>query len=512
MKHQMDAFDKALIQLRTVGGGVLTLPCGFGKTVIGLKLAATLAQKTLVVVNKEFLMDQWIERIEQFMPKAKIGIIQQDKVGIADNDIIIAMIHSLSRKDYPIGTFDEIGFVIFDECHHLAAEMFSKALPKVASQYNLGLSATPNRKDGLSYVFYHYLGPQFHQEKRTGANIVSVKQIRITSTTAHYENKYNNIRGKQMKNTKGMIGELCLFKERNELAIKTIEVLIRQERTILVLSERREHLENFIEMMNKASFRTPQNRFVTYGLYYGKSPGINKKAHKKMLEETAKCDVVFGTTAIASEALDIPNLNTLLMLSPMTDVEQASGRILRKFHDKINPMIIDIIDKCGNFPKHAKMREDYFRIENYIIESYGIVLYEIKPNKWDGLISYLNHKNGMTSAISIKKDKNKAMITHNDQSLDMMEQLVKLVSKGGPPFPTKKALSESKIDIELKTAGCLLDIEKNNIKNISVDHSADSIHTEQTQQHIPTNISDINKTIKKRYILTPKKKLNSTLE
>jgi len=391
MSHQEASFDKSIETLRTVGGGVLCLPCGFGKTIIALKIIATLGMKTMVLVNKEFLMDQWIERIHQFLPEATIGIVQQKKFEVADTDIVIGMIHTLSKKDFPEQAFDDFGLIVADECHHLSAEMFSKALLKVVTPYMLGLSATPERRDGLSWVFYQFLGPLYHTEKRTGKNAVVVKQIKINSNSTHYNLKFNQIRGKQFKNTKGMITELCDFKERDRMIMVVLEELINQNRKILLLSERREHLEKFMILLREANLRNKQNKFVTYGLYYGQGTGINKKNHKKMLQTTSDCDIVLGTCAMASEALDIPSLNTLVLVTPMTDVEQASGRILRKFHKDLNPLIVDIVDEFANFPKHAKQREKYFKSENYLVESHNIKLSSNAQNNayCEDLIAFL---------------------------------------------------------------------------------------------------------------------------
>ena len=98
-------------------------------------------------------MTQWYDRITEFIPNAKIGKIQQNTIDIENKDIVLAMVQSLSMKEYNSNIFENFGLVIFDECHHLGAEVFSKAMPKVASKYMLGLSATPNRKDGLKRVF-----------------------------------------------------------------------------------------------------------------------------------------------------------------------------------------------------------------------------------------------------------------------------------------------------------------------------------------------------------------------
>ena len=103
-------------------------------------------------------MTQWYDRIGEFIPDAKIGKIQQDTIDIEGKDIVLAMVQSLSMKEYPEDTFESFGLVIFDECHHLGAEVFSKCMAKVQSKYMLGLSATPNRKDGLRKVFEWYIG------------------------------------------------------------------------------------------------------------------------------------------------------------------------------------------------------------------------------------------------------------------------------------------------------------------------------------------------------------------
>ena len=104
------------------------MPCGYGKTVIGLYLCAKLKVKTLVVVHKEFLVNQWKERIKQFLPDAKIGKIQSNKIYIDGYDIVIGMLQSISMIEYNQDIFNDFGFVIYDECHHSGAETFSSFL------------------------------------------------------------------------------------------------------------------------------------------------------------------------------------------------------------------------------------------------------------------------------------------------------------------------------------------------------------------------------------------------
>ena len=121
-----------------------------GKTVIALNIISKLKTKTLVIVHKGFLVEQWIERIQQFLPKARIGKIQGQIIDIEDKDIVIGMLQSLSMKEYPQNMFKEFGLLIVDEVHHIAAEVFVRSLFKIITKNVLGLSATIQRKDGLS--------------------------------------------------------------------------------------------------------------------------------------------------------------------------------------------------------------------------------------------------------------------------------------------------------------------------------------------------------------------------
>lgn len=369
------------------GGGVLSLPCGYGKTVLAIWTIAQLKKKTLVIVNKEFLMDQWVDSFDKFS-NARVGILQQNKMEIEGNDVVVGMLHSICMKEYPKGMFDSFGLVIFDECHHIASDMFSKSLPKVAAKYMLGLSATPERKDKLSRVFYYYLGKLFHQERRQGSNLVMVKQIQCMSGSAFYQDLYLR---NGVKNTGGMLTQLIEFEERNRMIIHILATLVKQGRTTLVLSSRREHLEWIYDALQKANLRKPNGQFVTFGLYWGKQQ-MNKKQYKKMLEESSKCDIVLGTCQLAQEGLDIPTLDTLLFATPMTDIIQAVGRILRKYH-AINPYVVDIVDKFGNFPKHLKQRQEFYDEEEYFCEKTNLFLFDNHDdNKYEDLVTaFLDH-------------------------------------------------------------------------------------------------------------------------
>ena len=122
-------------------------------------------------------LNQWIERIEQFLPTAKVGKIQGQVIDIEGKDIVIGMLQSLSMKEYPAAMFECFGLTIVDECHHISSEVFSRSLSRIVTKYTLGLSATMNRKDGLTPVFKMFLGEIIYSEKRESTDDVIVKAI-----------------------------------------------------------------------------------------------------------------------------------------------------------------------------------------------------------------------------------------------------------------------------------------------------------------------------------------------
>jgi superfamily II DNA or RNA helicase len=365
--HQKLAYKQSVEMFKTAGGGILCLPCGYGKTVLGIILALKLLKlKTLVIVHKEFLKTQWIERIEMFS-NARVGIIQGSKIDTDDKDIVIGMLQSISMKSYSPDLFSQFGLVIIDEVHHIGAEVFSRALPKIATKFMLGLSATPRRSDKLEDVFKYYIGDIFHREKRCGLNNVFIKFLNLNSELIEYSEKTRKInRRLEVVDTITMHTQLSQSKERNCLITYILRRLFEKEqRKVLVLSMRIDQLLDLKRRLQQENITNPDGKQITFGLYIGKQPKMNKRFYQQMLKDSEKCDIVLATINYASEALDIPDLNTLVLCSSLTDVEQASGRILRRYHADKYPMIIDIVDKCGNFVKHFRKRQKYYSGEGY---------------------------------------------------------------------------------------------------------------------------------------------------
>ncbi len=221
---------------RESGGGCLDVDPGKGKTVMALKIMSILKVKTIVVVHKTFLMNQWLERIQQFLPEARVGRIQGQEVDVENKDIVIGMLQSLSMKEYDDNVFSEFGLSVFDECHHMSAEVFCRCMMKVTTKYTLGLSGTMTRKDGLTKVFIMFLGEVVHKEKSsTEANVV-VKSIQYYVADDEFNQLETDYRGNPKFST--MITKLCNFEPRSEFILGVIEneMKLNNDQQIMVLA------------------------------------------------------------------------------------------------------------------------------------------------------------------------------------------------------------------------------------------------------------------------------------
>ncbi len=347
----MDSCDTTKPYKKASRGGIISVPCGFGKTVLALYLISQMCKKTLVIVHKEFLVSQWKERILQYLPNAKIGYIQGNKIETEDCDIVIGMLQSISMKDYPESIFNQFGFCVVDECHHIAAEVFSRSLHKVNCQYMLGLSATPKRKDGLSKVFEWFLGPYvFIDKTKKEVRAVNANMIYYSHPSPLYSREETTGFGKTC--VPRMITNICNFKRRTKFIVNFILSLVENpDRCILLLSDRIEHLRNIDKLLR-------DDDFTSVGFYIG---GM-KEAQLKASET---CRVILGSFSMSSEGMDIPSLNTLIMASPKSDIEQSVGRILRKHHENLVPTVYDIVDNFSVFRNQAMKRRKFYEKKEY---------------------------------------------------------------------------------------------------------------------------------------------------
>uniref|UniRef100_A0A6C0D7E6 Helicase ATP-binding domain-containing protein n=1 Tax=viral metagenome TaxID=1070528 RepID=A0A6C0D7E6_9ZZZZ len=391
--------------LQSKKNGLICVPCGKGKTFMALNIASQIKKKFLIVVDKEFLMNQWKNEISSVMPNLKVGILQADvrqvgsetipanepslselkkiakenkiKVSGSKEEIInrlkeanvsylnppvtieydctICMIQTLCIQTFPENFFKDYGFTIFDECHHLGAQHFCKALFKIQTNKLLGLSATPVRADGLTKVFEMFLGkPLFWEKVREPDPTVIVKGINITCQDPDYlKIPYDYKRDVIIPR---LITYIVECKERNQEIARWICSLAEDvNRKILVLSARIAHLNEIEKLLPKT---------ISTSYYIG---GMKEEVRESGAIEAK---VLLASYSMASEAMNIKSLNSVILASPRTNVEQSTGRILRtRISERvIQPMIIDIIDPHDPLMNQWRSRKNYYKKCEYSIE------------------------------------------------------------------------------------------------------------------------------------------------
>lgn len=369
-QNQLEIIDKYLEAKDKVGGGIIAAGCGIGKTVISIYLISQIKLKTLILVHKEFLMHQWIERINEFLPNANIGIIQGTKYDVVNKDIVIGMIQTVSTKtDYPDYVFRDFGFLVADECHHLGARSFSQALKKTNFKYTLGLSATPNRKDGLSKVFKYFLGDIIYKSKVNKDSEVLVHVYKYINNDSNYNRIVLNV--KQKMNNPAIITNIIKCEKRNLFIYSLLKSLLDEDRNILILSARVAHVDWFISKIE-------ENNLCTVGKYTG---------NQKNLDKSLDAKIIIGTYAMIAEGFDCKKLDTLIMTTPQSDIAQIVGRIMRKKKEERTniPLIIDIWDQFANFNKKGLLRLKYYKTHEY-----NKIIYEVNDDSNTALITKLN--------------------------------------------------------------------------------------------------------------------------
>jgi superfamily II DNA or RNA helicase len=381
------------------GNGLICVPCGRGKTFMAIMIAAKLGHKFMIIVDKEFLLDQWMGELKSLLPGLRVGILQKDikqigeverkaltidelkvalkKAGLPVTgtravllerlravvpeeppvryDCCIAMIQTLSQREFGHDEFQSFGLTIFDECHHLGAEHFSRALLKVQTKWMLGLSATPIRDDGLTKVFEWFIGKPVYWEKMREADPdVIVQRVGFSSDDPAYAEVPVDARGDPVLPT--LLTHVVACEERNLLIDGILrKVLEEPRRKILVLSDRKEHL-------HRINANLPPGTSSSY--YIG---GMDSETRQN---GAATARVLLGTYAMASEAMNVKTLNTMIMVSPRKKVEQSTGRILRTQKDArdIPPLIIDLVDAHGVYQGQWGKRKAYYKKCAYKIQ------------------------------------------------------------------------------------------------------------------------------------------------
>lgn len=336
--------EEAISAVSKYNNSICVAPPGFGKTLIGAKMVEIRQCNTLVIVNKNMLLNQWIDRFSEYfnLSKKEIGFLGkgQDKLnGVLD----VATMQSLKNAPELIHNYS---FVIVDECHHIPAITFEQIVKVFKGKYLLGLSATPNRKDGLEPILYQQLGEVAYEfkQKKSYTNKVKVVHTDFESNADSYA---------------ALINEICTNEKRNRQILE--EIKQNSSRSILILTDRLEHISELERLLD--------TQHLSYLSVHG---NLNKKEQTQNMEKVRKSQLILATTSFFGEGIDFPHLNTIIFATPISyygRLIQYLGRIGRNGQDCL---AIDFLDSKNAMLNSAykKRKEGYKQMHYRLLGTY----------------------------------------------------------------------------------------------------------------------------------------------
>lgn len=276
---------------------------------------------------------------------------------------------------------------IVSNCHRTAAPTFSRALPLIGTKYYLGLSATPKRSDHLENIFFWHLGDIGYKQKKGQDN----KEVIIKYINYHSENYQEIKRWNGSYDLQKMLDLIIKNKLRRKFILNQLIYLSKCNRKILVLSSRKNNLKQMKDKIDNLNL-CKKNENENFLINFFKNKGFEDKIYNIILnyllvnittgyyiggmktsdlEISSKSDIIFGTYQLVSEGMDIPTLDTLIMILPRKEIEQVVGRILRGKSKNI-PLVLDICDKFSVYNNQGNYRKKHYKLCKYHIDEFQI--------------------------------------------------------------------------------------------------------------------------------------------
>ncbi len=347
--------------------GILCMKPGEGKTVVTIEAICRLGKKSIIFVHKNDLGKQWIERIEEHteLSSDRIGWLRSSTYqSDLNKPIVISTVQtfcSLCKNNKFIEQMkqSEFGIAVWDECHtSVSAEMFSKSSLNTPTLRTYGLSATPERADGNTDIMTLHLG-KVHQPIGD-TNTLTPKVIVINfdfEIMKKYKYTINQLYLKNDNRNKGLFNKAVylskLIKSNNLISCikQVVQKIIKSNRNALILSDRINILES--------SMTGISNDIA--GLFIADTKDDRTQILNKQ--------IIFSTYQMSRDGLDVPRLDCIVFCTPVSNIEQAAGRILREFRGKSQPVIIDLLDTgCEDMIKRSKYRMRFYTSKQWQIE------------------------------------------------------------------------------------------------------------------------------------------------
>ena len=337
--------------------GVLQAPTGFGKTLVAMNVMVTRNTNTLILVHNKALLKQWQQRLISYLAPPNDNQIQRflANVEIATYQ---GLVDKATHNVKPLAF--NYGQVIIDECHHVSAPNYMQILNEIAPKYVLGLTATPERQDGHHPIVFMQAGQVvFHAKTTLATDTFNEKQAICQILDTQFPEDL--LQSEQRVQVSQLLTYLADCEVRNQTIVKDVVTSIQQQRKPLVLTERKNHAQYFLQALRQFGYHCV--------LLTG---GMNTKDLQQQTQNLETADVVIATGKYIGEGFDMPRLDTLFLALPISwrgIATQYIGRIERAYPDKNKVQVFDYIDE--NHPVFQKMfqrRSKAYRSLGYQIE------------------------------------------------------------------------------------------------------------------------------------------------
>lgn len=344
--EQARVLQESVARMESGESFLVRAPTGFGKTIVASAMIGAYGRKTLIIVPKNDITDQWVKALKMVLniDDSEIGFIQGNTCDVKNKKVCIAMVHSVCKKGrYPDYIYTDFGLVMVDETHVMGADTFQEAMWMFNSKIRVGLSATPERKDGKDIVFYSHIGGvrvssdamplAFKVIRKRSGWILPKRSVRDYKSPSGYKTISLPHRPGRTQNVNKALAK---DQNRNKMIAEFVNVAYRKGRSTIVFSDLKEaHLDRL------------HTAFVQIGIpkkdiayYVGGMKAIDRERAKTK-------PVILATYAMCSMATDIPWLDTCVLATPRSDVIQIVGRILREYDGKKEPIVFDVVDDAS---------------------------------------------------------------------------------------------------------------------------------------------------------------------